>query len=277
MTDERYKKIMADLGMPDSRSLLGALKQVANEVAQEYAADNSRLLTALADTEALELGTSERCAKLMEELAAAHLVIEQMREALLKCRAHIGDPANFDCYGSDKELVEFFKQAKRNEGLVIKCADEAIALHQSTEALVERDRKRDAALLRGLALDFETKRDVAVSTLEKVKADRQVAKKALAAQCDETKKLRALLATAKTAGVTLTGKEIRELAEFAGLQIVEHNYADEYETEITIETPSGFLVNDDGEEEYYRLIAYFTEEPEEGAIGLGDAIEKGGV
>lgn len=35
MNDERYKQIMADLGMPDSRSLLAALQQVANEVAQE--------------------------------------------------------------------------------------------------------------------------------------------------------------------------------------------------------------------------------------------------
>lgn len=35
MTDERYKKIMSDLGMPNSRSLLSALQHVANEVAQE--------------------------------------------------------------------------------------------------------------------------------------------------------------------------------------------------------------------------------------------------
>jgi hypothetical protein len=35
MTDERYKKIMSDLGSPDSVSLLVALKQIANEVAQE--------------------------------------------------------------------------------------------------------------------------------------------------------------------------------------------------------------------------------------------------
>jgi len=34
MTDERYKQIMAEIGMPDSHSLLTALKQVANEVAQ---------------------------------------------------------------------------------------------------------------------------------------------------------------------------------------------------------------------------------------------------
>ena len=35
MTDDRYKKIMTDLGMPNSHSLLLALKQVANETAQE--------------------------------------------------------------------------------------------------------------------------------------------------------------------------------------------------------------------------------------------------
>jgi hypothetical protein len=35
MKDERFMQIMADLGMPDSHSLLGALQQVANEVAQE--------------------------------------------------------------------------------------------------------------------------------------------------------------------------------------------------------------------------------------------------
>lgn len=39
MTDDRYKKLMADVGMPESLSLLIALKQVANEVAQECAAD----------------------------------------------------------------------------------------------------------------------------------------------------------------------------------------------------------------------------------------------
>ena len=35
MNDERYKQIMSDLGYPESRSILQALKQVANEVAQE--------------------------------------------------------------------------------------------------------------------------------------------------------------------------------------------------------------------------------------------------
>ena len=35
MEDERYKEIMEQLGMPNSTSLLVALRQVANEVAQE--------------------------------------------------------------------------------------------------------------------------------------------------------------------------------------------------------------------------------------------------
>ena len=37
MTDERYKKIMTDLGFPNSMSLLSALKQVANEAGLERA------------------------------------------------------------------------------------------------------------------------------------------------------------------------------------------------------------------------------------------------
>ena len=35
MKDERYRQIMTNLGMPNSRSLLQALRQVANEVGQE--------------------------------------------------------------------------------------------------------------------------------------------------------------------------------------------------------------------------------------------------
>ena len=42
MTDERYKQIMTDLGMPNSRSLLVALQQVANEAVQEYIRVNQK-------------------------------------------------------------------------------------------------------------------------------------------------------------------------------------------------------------------------------------------
>ncbi|KKU65609.1 MAG: hypothetical protein UX91_C0015G0019 [Candidatus Amesbacteria bacterium GW2011_GWB1_47_19] len=39
MTDERCKKIMEELGMPDSHSLKGALEQVANETEQQVRAE----------------------------------------------------------------------------------------------------------------------------------------------------------------------------------------------------------------------------------------------
>lgn len=74
--------------------------------------------------------------------------------------------------------------------------------------------------------------------------------------------------------VTLTGKEIREIAEFAGLQFVEHDYQDEYETEITVEAcPSKGVLNDDNVAEHYRLIAFLTEYPEEGCLPLGEKID----
>lgn len=48
MNDERFKQIMIDLGMPDSQSLLIALKQVANETTQEIKnADTLERLAAL--------------------------------------------------------------------------------------------------------------------------------------------------------------------------------------------------------------------------------------
>jgi len=39
MEDSRYREIMEGLGMPNSRSLLSALQQVANEVAQQVHSD----------------------------------------------------------------------------------------------------------------------------------------------------------------------------------------------------------------------------------------------
>jgi hypothetical protein len=49
MTDERYQKIMSDLGMPNSRSLLQALQQVANEVAQQARAAERDKITRLTE------------------------------------------------------------------------------------------------------------------------------------------------------------------------------------------------------------------------------------
>ena len=47
MTDERYKAIMANLGMPNSRILLLALQQVANEVAQAERVKYDELIMAV--------------------------------------------------------------------------------------------------------------------------------------------------------------------------------------------------------------------------------------
>jgi len=43
MTDERCKQLMEQVGMPNSRSLMVALKQVANETEQEVRAECNKL------------------------------------------------------------------------------------------------------------------------------------------------------------------------------------------------------------------------------------------
>jgi hypothetical protein len=71
--------------------------------------------------------------------------------------------------------------------------------------------------------------------------------------------------------ITLNGKEIRELAEFVGLMIVDLDYSDELETEVTIaKCPSGGVCGDDGKYTKYEYVAYLSEYPEEGVMPLGD-------
>jgi hypothetical protein len=73
--------------------------------------------------------------------------------------------------------------------------------------------------------------------------------------------------------VTMTGKEIHDLALFAGFSIVEHDYKDELETEFVVEDcPASGVLYDDGVHEYYNLISYLAEYPEEGVGPLGDPI-----
>lgn len=75
MTDERLKQLMEQVGMPNSISLYGALQQAENEGFQAGAASRDaeikRLQMALADAEALELGTAEKCDQLRAELVKA--------------------------------------------------------------------------------------------------------------------------------------------------------------------------------------------------------------
>lgn len=76
------------------------------------------------------------------------------------------------------------------------------------------------------------------------------------------------------AGLVLTGHEIKDLAEFAGFQIVYDDYLDEMESEIEISKDSHGLLDDDGSLLYYKHIACYYEYPEEGYIGLGEEIEQ---
>lgn len=47
MNNERYKQLMNDVGLPNSRSLLTALRQVENEVSGPLLAEVERLRSAL--------------------------------------------------------------------------------------------------------------------------------------------------------------------------------------------------------------------------------------
>lgn len=63
MTDERYKKVMADLGMPNSRSLLVALQHVANEAGQECAAAEREACAKVLDDAASRLAACPKSEK----------------------------------------------------------------------------------------------------------------------------------------------------------------------------------------------------------------------
>lgn len=64
---------------------------------------------------------------LLRQLEEAQGENERLRDALICCRAFLGDPANFDCYSSDKELAEFLQQVKRDESIAIEKADAALS------------------------------------------------------------------------------------------------------------------------------------------------------
>lgn len=74
--------------------------------------------------------------------------------------------------------------------------------------------------------------------------------------------------------ITLNGKEIKDLAEFMGYTIDDKSVdEDQFETEIVIMEGSGIGLREDDKDEtprYYDHIAYFSEYPDEGSIGLGD-------
>ena len=76
--------------------------------------------------------------------------------------------------------------------------------------------------------------------------------------------------------ITLTGKEIKDLAEFAGFEVRELTGMEEeaLETEISITECSkdGIKGEDSEEVKHYAHIAYMAEYPEEGCYPLGDEL-----
>lgn len=78
--------------------------------------------------------------------------------------------------------------------------------------------------------------------------------------------------------ITLTGKEIRDLARVAGFLVEADVLMDEeyMEIEYTIsECPAEGVWDEEGNFQHYKYVAVNCEYPEAGAFGLGDA-EAGG-
>ncbi|MBL4864907.1 MAG: hypothetical protein JKY67_00850 [Pseudomonadales bacterium] len=71
--------------------------------------------------------------------------------------------------------------------------------------------------------------------------------------------------------ITLTGKEIKDLAEFAGFTVT--GDVDCLDAEFDIcRCPKGGFINDDGTFEHFRYVASMSEYCEEGYVPLGDEI-----
>lgn len=75
--------------------------------------------------------------------------------------------------------------------------------------------------------------------------------------------------------LTMTIKEIADLAESAGLVLAPDGGLDEdsKDTEITIiDCPKEGVADDDGKPTFFKYVAYFTDYPEEGCFPLGDEL-----
>lgn len=109
----------------------------------------------------------------------------------------------------------------------------------------------------------------------------------LAEKSGEVERLRMLVAGRRDdarESVTLTVLEIRDLAKFAGITVIdngtESEKEDEKETEIVIETaPEQGVKDEDGEGEptHSRFIAYVSDYPEEGVQPLGVGIPSANI
>lgn len=74
--------------------------------------------------------------------------------------------------------------------------------------------------------------------------------------------------------LTLTGKEIKDLAESIGFTITKGSFdKDILETEMTVvDCPEKGVEGDDGKPMFFNYVAYFDDCPEEGVMPLGDEV-----
>lgn len=70
--------------------------------------------------------------------------------------------------------------------------------------------------------------------------------------------------------ITLTGKEIKQLAELVGFEIKPEFAPDVLETEIDIVSDDSGVLNENGTLLKYKYKALYSEYPEEGVFPLGD-------
>lgn len=76
--------------------------------------------------------------------------------------------------------------------------------------------------------------------------------------------------------ITLTAKEIKELAELAGWVVGDTcSSLDDSEEYTIIDCPESGVKNDDGVIEHFRYVAYCEECPEEGVMPLGEPLAVG--
>ena len=72
----------------------------------------------------------------------------------------------------------------------------------------------------------------------------------------------------------LTGKEIRDLARFAGFDVGDECMGKDGLLDVEYEVyPDATLKEDDGTEKSYAHAAFLAEYPDEGSYGLGDSID----
>jgi hypothetical protein len=72
--------------------------------------------------------------------------------------------------------------------------------------------------------------------------------------------------------ITLTVAEILDLARFAGIPIADGYKLDEDEGEAEIaivDCPTEGILNDEGQREHTKYVAYFTDCPDDGSSSLG--------